>query len=573
MGNKNSIEERINSNKKIERKQIKNRFLKWNVLKSQLTNEEKQILNSINKPENFYLCNYCSNFPLISFDKVPENRRYADNKYMLELTLEEHNFNKKPNEYISHRFRDDKFNTAVHKYHRSYIEEYKIKELFKEKYKYEEYISKDLLPFESLNDFYEYLKVAIKFLDMKKIIEFYNYGDSKKNRCFNFFELLLVQGLHGFGTLYEYKNALSIYNFLNFEDLKQYNIGFDMNNGDIIYELTHFEVHQVKKIVKLNNNDLFAFIIDIKYRFGDYKYPNCGVFFEEIKENTKYIDSKKYLKKENSNSHGKKAILKYNDSVGYEDIIELKKDKYLLLLDNGNLIIASFNENFNHYELKLVENLNCLKFIKLKSKNIFLLSKENISLAKYNENDLTIIKNCKIPILNNNKDFNYLIYELLNGNIVITMNYNKFCYFNMQNFAIQFVFSHFNKISTKVSPKNKNTYNINIIGFNQFKDKNILYYFFELNGFKINLKTGKFIKINYNKSSNNCISFDKYVICVNNNKLIINDENNNQLFSKTFYKAHHVISINQKINLFATLGFSDDPFYTYFHIFKINIKN
>ena len=98
MRTNNSIEETINSKKIIKRKKIKNRFLKWNVLKSQLTNEEKQILNSINKPRDFYICDICFNFPLITFEKVPENRKYAQNKYMLELTLEEHNFNKKPNE-------------------------------------------------------------------------------------------------------------------------------------------------------------------------------------------------------------------------------------------------------------------------------------------------------------------------------------------------------------------------------------------------------------------------------------------------------------------------------------------
>ena len=202
-----------------------------------------------------------------------------------------------------------------------------------------------------------------------------------------------------------------------------------------------------------------------------------------------------------------------------------------------------------------------------------MLDKESISLAKYNENDLTIIKKCKISKLNNNEDFNYLIYELLNGNIVITINYNKFCYFNMKTFSIQFIFSSFFLSPSLNTPKYKNTYNINIIGFNQFKDKNILYYFLGLNGFKINLKTGNFTKIIFNKSSDKCILFDKYLINVNDSKLIINDEKNKCLFSKNYYKLHHVISINQKINLFATLGFLDDPFYTYFKIFKINSKN
>jgi hypothetical protein len=148
------------------RQKINNRFLKRNVKKSDLTTEELEILKCLSKPKEAYCCNYCLGFPLISFSIVKDPRDVMRKKEMIELTLLDHNFDKKKGQYISHRFRDDELNSALKKSSYNYIEEYSIKYIFKEKYKIN--TSDDLLPFENLDEFHEYLKVVIKYRDLKK---------------------------------------------------------------------------------------------------------------------------------------------------------------------------------------------------------------------------------------------------------------------------------------------------------------------------------------------------------------------------------------------------------------------
>ena len=118
-------------------------------------------------------------------------------KKLVELILLEHD---------EHIILNDKINTAIGICSTSYIEQFKISEIVKEKYI--KNTSDDLLPFETLDDFYEFLKVVIKYKDLKEKISFYNLGDTNKNKIFSFFEFILSVGLYGFGTLYEYLNAL-----------------------------------------------------------------------------------------------------------------------------------------------------------------------------------------------------------------------------------------------------------------------------------------------------------------------------------------------------------------------------
>jgi len=215
------------------RKKVDNRILKRNIKKSDLTTEELEILECLSKPEKAYRCGYCPGFPLISFSVV-KDPRVGISRNMIELILLDHNWDKKKGQYISHRFRDDQLNSALNKGSFSYIEESSMKYIFKEKYK--ENKSENLLPFENLDEFHEFLKVVIKYRDLKKKISLYNFGKTEKNYVFAFFEYLLNMGLYGFGTLYEYLNALSISNFLEFEILEQYNCGVKMKSGDFIFE-------------------------------------------------------------------------------------------------------------------------------------------------------------------------------------------------------------------------------------------------------------------------------------------------------------------------------------------------
>ena len=62
-------------------------------------------------------------------------------------------------------------------------------------------------------------------------------------------------------------------------------------------------------------------------------------FQKKININTKLIYDSKYLEYKDTDLSDKNIKIKYNNR-NYKDISELDKDKYLLLLDDNNLITA-----------------------------------------------------------------------------------------------------------------------------------------------------------------------------------------------------------------------------------------
>ena len=545
MGNKiENIKNSKNNIKLVNRKiEFPNRYLKRNVKKSQLTKEELNILECLKKPREVYRCGYCIGFPVITFSKVKKNFSFN-----LELTLEEHNWkhNSNNNNYISHRFLDDSFRSALNIYSKSYIEEHEINILLKEKY--EKNISDDLLPFETLDDFYEFLKVLIKYKDLKEKIALYNLGNTEYNKVFTFFELLLATGLYGFGTLYEYLNALSILNFLNFDDLKKYNIGHKMKNGDYIYNTRNYEIDQVINIIRLNDDGLLAFFFDVDYKFSRYNNkPLCGIFLNRVTSDS-YLPSMKYLKYNENDPPDKNVIVKYNNR-NYKDIIELEEDKYLLLVDDYNIITALIIDNSNKYEYKLIKDIKCFAFLKLKNKNIFLLNNSNICLKQFNGNDLINLKSYPNSI--QDIDFNYLIQELSNGDILFTNDRKSFCYFNMKTFMIQAVYKVEN----------------DIIGFNQLNN-NKFYFFVNKLSYEVNLKNKKLKPT----SQVNCIMIDKYKVYSRYNTIYILNENNQNIYSEKIYSSSRIILVNKKEKMFASLSFNESTYWMYTNIFKISNK-
>ena len=375
-------------------KKIKNRILKRNVRKSDLTKKELEILSIIKKPEEAYICGYCPGFPLILLSFEEETRKWSPHKKMVTLTLLDHSWNKnKLKDYISYKFEDNQLSTAFNIYHRNYIEKFKMKELFKD-----EYINNfpdDFLPFENMDDFHEYLNVVIKYKNLKEKLSFYNLGDTKRNKVFTFFEFILNLGLYGFGTLYEYLNSLALKDFLSFDILAQYNCGQPMKNGKLIYELAHYEFKQIKKVVKLNDNNLIALLIDVKYRFSNYKDNIVGIILKTIDTENKYFSSIPFLMHKETDESKKCIIIKHNND-NYNNILELDNDKYLLQVDNYNincnLIIASLIYDKNIYDYNILKNKICITFLKLKNKKIFLVCKSNIYLMIYENNELNILK-------------------------------------------------------------------------------------------------------------------------------------------------------------------------------------
>ena len=549
----------FNSENKFPKK-IENRFLKRNIRKSDLTKEEQEILNCLSKPEEAYYCNYCCSFPLIAYSIVPDPRHInSKNSKMVELTLIEHDWGKdRSKQYISHRFRDDELRHALNIYRRGYIEEHKIQDIIKDKYIANN--TDDLLPFETLDDFHEFLSVVIKYKGLKEKISFYNLGDTKKNYVFDFFEFILNIGLYGFGTLYEYLNALAIKDFLNFETLEQYNCGEHMSNGDLIYEIKSFSLSQVTNIIKLNDDNLFAFLIDVNYKFSSYKNNIVGIFFEKFDIRSYFNSSISYLMYKETDKPKKNIIIKYND-YNYKNIIELEKDKYLILLDNyreANLLIVTYNDNYKKYDYTSLNNWICISFVKLKSKKIFLVCTSSLYLMSYEYYELKLLQKYDYKI-QPQKDYNYLCQELLNGDILFSIGPNKFIYFNMKTFMIQ----------TIIEKKSDSCIRL----FNQLNDKNYFYFFNSKRTYEFNIRNGRITEIKYYTDKFESTVLGGYYLEGLNGSLFVRDENYKIIGFKKLMNKSKIFIIDEKENIFATLGFYIHNYSMYIKVFKINKFN
>ena len=532
------------------KKEIPNRFLQRNVKISDLTSEELEILKCLSKPEKAYYCGYCPGFPLLIFTSTQ--------KKSIGLYLLEHNWKKeKNNTYFSHSFKDKELEQSLCIYDRGYIERYKINDIIKDKYI--KNTSDDLLPFESLDDFHEYLKVVIKYKALKEQIAYYNLGNTKKNSAFTFFEFLLNIGLYGFGTLYEYLNALSIFDVLTFEAIEYLNCGEHMKNGDLINYFVELRLKQVINVKPLNDNYLLAYIIDTNYKFSSNKECNCGIFLDHLDITINAFNYLLlYLNYTERDPPYKNRIAKY-ENYNYKDIIELDKDKYLLQVDNNyvkpNLIIAEIIENTNKYNYKLFSNIICLSFLKLKSNQIFFVNKSNFSLMEYDGYDFKILK--KFNYLIKVGKYNYCSYELLNGDIIFNISPNKICYFNMKTFSIQTIIE---KEPNKIINK-----------FNQLNDKNYFYFFHGNVCYEFNIRNGKIKRVDIlKKNIENYTPLGEYYIDHQSNFLIIFTDDNERIYSKSLHqKINDIFIIDKKEKIFASLAFYEPSYLMYVSFFKI----
>ena len=541
-------------------KEIKNRFLKRNIKKSDLTQQELEILKCLNKPKDAYYCGYCPSFPLISFslDKDPRKASFENKRKMVTVTLLEHNWGKnKLTQNISHKFRDDELRSAFHIYSRNYIQSKYLQYLIKDKYI--EDISDDLLPFESKEDFDEFLKVVIKYKILKEKIAFYNDGDTTRNYVFTFLEFILNLGLYGFGTLYEFLNALSISEFLEFKILEQYNCGYHMNNKDLIYELKKFDLKQVTNIIKLNDEYLFAFIIDVTYKFSSYPNNIVGIFIETLDTKSYFNSSISYLNYKETDKQKKNVIIKYGNN-NYKNIIELETEKYLLQVDNEylshNLLVASYNGEFKKYDFIIFNNCIGLAFLKLKSNKFFMVGKNILYVLIYIFGELKILKEINIEITPNS-NCNYLCNELLNEDILFNLAPNKLCYFNIKTFTIQTIIEI--------------TKNEIINRFNQLNNKNIFYFFTNNFCYEFNLMDGGKKEIPFSKINNeDSTVMNEYYINASSKSLIIKNQDSELLYEKRLNTKGRILIINEKENIFAILSFCDTNYSMNVNYFKIN---
>lgn len=484
--------------KKEGEKAVENRYLKRNIKKFSLNEFELELIESLPKDKISYICKWCKKMPLLKFSKESQ---YSWNDFKAIISKHENCVDKT---YFSRGHVDpaDVIILEKEKFHTSYpkgLDNLKIKD----------YSDDKSLPFENREDLDKFLDAVTVFNHLKKVISKYNFGDYKKNYVFMFIQYFLTIGLYGFGTLYEYKNAIEISQYLNFYDTKYGNAIEKMNDGDKIYQVQEFILYKkIKKYKKLNEKNLYAFFIDEK---TDDNTLNYGIYIDNLGDN--FLDESYYnreiLKSENNQAKNKKLIFQYQNKK-YEEIIELEPFVYLLHLDNDDLIIASYNSTNLQYDF-IQLNINCYQAIVLKSKQIFILTENNLLLTEYNNNkNLDIIKSYESFNGQKYSNFKPFCYELLNGDVIISVYFNKFYYFNIKYFNIQTIYNNIDGGGFS------DYYRYNDIkityGIKQNNDINSFIFINRGDFYNINLKNGKVKKVKCSIGDKPELEFDKYYI-------------------------------------------------------------
>ena len=111
---------------------------------------------------------------------------------------------------------------------------------------------------------------------------------------------------------------------------------------------------------------------------------------------------------------------------GFKNIVELKKDIYLLHEDNNNLVVASYKNEWNFKET----GMRAQSITKLKAGKVFILSWGKISLSEYNNNTnkLVILKSKDFSLKRGEKNLQkfaklYLLCYPLNFILLILKHY------------------------------------------------------------------------------------------------------------------------------------------------------
>ena len=379
MGSQNSIyntKTNYNLNKKISLKD--------------LTKEEKEVISKIPKLNKIIICRCCGKIPLINVI-TSLNQIYFKIECKKNYSISELNgLMRSSFELIDPKIQQNK--------------------------------NEDLLPFESKEDFIKFKDVAVSYLNLKDKISELNYGDSKKNLAFTFFENLLSIGLYGNQTKYEYLNSIVIGGFTE-SKFFYYNKIYQLPNGG------------KKFILKKNIECSFNQCELIKFDTDCYA-----------------IKSSNYIKIINgsieSNIHGRREIDRF-DGQGIKGIIReviyICEDKYLIR--DGSLILAE--KKGKKYEcetlLNKIEDIIHMRELKYrikkfsKNENTFqflLFSKEDIFLYEYSkESGCNLLKQSKYNNNQNNYNLKCNSFTLPNNNILITRD-KSICLFNLNYFEI-----------------------------------------------------------------------------------------------------------------------------------------
>ena len=364
----------INENengKKNENNNFKKEFIPKNIDLKLLSQEDQNIINNIPHIDFTYICIYCHKIPQldIKYDK--------DEGHIKSLCLQECGNkikldNSKSNDPLALKL-DINNNFGLKKI--------SLETLYKENYMN---INNNIilknenkLPFETINELHEYLKVYKSYLNLREEMKKYNFGETKNNELFSLFEDLLYIGLYGFGTYNEYKNSIIIKEFL-LEKFKIFNKIQVLTNGLKLYRLNYVTFKKTANVIPLKDN-----IIALKYHNKDYNNKFCVLKFELNNNNS--FDSNIYQKYFIFDSYKdiplelRKNFILCNERLEFDKIFYFGKNEYLVQPENQKILYKFYyDENINEYLYKKF-NIN----IEGDISNIFVLDNNDIVVITF----------------------------------------------------------------------------------------------------------------------------------------------------------------------------------------------
>ena len=397
-----------NENKNIEKKV----FIQKNIDLKLLSEEDQNIINSIPYIDFTYICIYCKNIPQLEleYDKRDRNIKAL---YLKECGKK-----------IKLDNNDNNFG----------LKKAPLETLYKENYMNinNNKILKNTqnLPFETINELNEYIKVYKSYLNLREEMKKNNFGDVKNNYLFSLFEELLQIGLYGFGTYNEYNNSIIIKEFL-MEKFKIFNKIQILNNGLKLFRFNYITFRKTANIINLKNN-----IIAIVYHNKDFNNKFCVLKFEINNDNS--FDSNMYQKYFIFDSYKdipiefRKNFILCNETINFDKIFYFGKNEYLVQPEKIKILYNFyFDEKINQYlyktfDINIKEDISNI-FV-LDNNDIVVISFSHVYIFKidYSSNLLICIKkffDLNIPYQRPN------LLQMKNGNFIINFP-KKLVYFS-----------------------------------------------------------------------------------------------------------------------------------------------
>jgi len=401
------LEEKENENNNFG----KNEFILKNIYLKSLSQEDQNIINSIPYIDSTFICVYCKKITKIDI-KYDKSEGHIIALYF--------------NECGKKIKLDDNNNFGLKKI--------SLQTLYKENYMNintnKILKNEQNLPFETIDELNEYLKVYKSYLNLKEEMKKYNFGDTKNNELFSLFEDLLQIGLYGFGTYNEYKNSIIIKEFL-MEKFKIFNKIQVLTNGLKLFRYNYVTFKKTANVIHLKDN-----IIALNYHNKNFNNKFCLLKLEI--NNNNFFESNIYQKYFEFDSYKdipiefRKNFILCNETINFLNIFCFENNEYLVQPENIKMLYKFyFDENINEYLYKTFD-IN----IKEDIANIFVLDNNDIVVITfthvyilridYSSNALICVKqffDLNIPYHRPN------LLKMNNGNFIINFQ-RKIIYFS-----------------------------------------------------------------------------------------------------------------------------------------------